>query len=121
MTSMRKQLEVLHLQFISITTDQVIENLKLHPSYDVVNDFSDYYHFLDNQVINMSKDPFSFLNQYLPLRVHPKTREYIHNQVMQHKPEGNPYFGMILGQRSVAAIIKNDPKIDVVPAGKINL
>jgi len=39
--------------------------------------------------------------------------------VLQHKPEGNPYYGMILGQRSVAAIIKNDPTIDVVPAGKI--
>lgn len=50
---LRKQLEVLHLQFISITTSQVIENLRMHPSYDVVNDFSDYYHLLDNQIVQM--------------------------------------------------------------------
>lgn len=66
----------------------------------------------------MNKDPFSFLNQYLPLRVHPKTRDFIHNQVLQHKPEGNPYYGMVLGQRSVAAIIKNTNNIEVVPSGK---
>ncbi len=66
----------------------------------------------------MNKDPFSFLNQYLPLRVHPKTREHIHNFVLQHKPDGNPYYGMVLGQRSVAAIIKNTSNIEVVPSGK---
>jgi hypothetical protein len=37
--------------------------------------------------------------------------------VVQNKPLGNPYFGMVLAHRTVAAIIKNDKKIDVVPAG----
>jgi hypothetical protein len=69
----------------------------------------------------MVKDPFTFLNHYAPLRFHPKTRDQIMQYVVQHKPEGNPYFGMVLGQRTVAAIIKNDKKIDVVPAGNYNI
>jgi hypothetical protein len=83
-----------------------------------VNEFCDYYHFLDNQVTNMGRDPFTFLNHYVPLRFHPRTREQIMQYVVQHKPLGNPYFGMVLAQRTVAAIIKNDKKIDVIPAGK---
>ena len=66
----------------------------------------------------MGRDPFTFLNQFAPLRFHPRTREQIMEYVVQHKPLGNPYFGMVLAQRTVAAIIKNDKKIDVVPAGK---
>jgi hypothetical protein len=47
-TSLNKQLEILHLAFISLTTSQILDNLKQNPSYDVVNEFCDYYHFLDN-------------------------------------------------------------------------
>jgi hypothetical protein len=117
-TSLNKQLEILHLAFISITTSQILEHLRQNPSYDVVNEFCDYYHFLDNQVTNMVRDPFTFLNHYAPLRFHPRTREQIMQYVVQHKPLGNPYFGMVLAHRTVAAIIKNDKKIDLVPAGK---
>lgn len=66
----------------------------------------------------MGRDPFTFLNHYAPLRFHPRTREQIMQYVIQHKPLGNPYFGIVLAQRTVAAIIKNDKKIDVIPAGK---
>jgi hypothetical protein len=117
-TSLNKQLEILHLAYISLTTNQIIEHLKQNPSYDVVNEFCDYYHFLDNQVSNMGRDPFTFLNHYAPLRFHPRTREQIMQYVVQHKPLGNPYFGMVLAHRTVAAIIKNDKKIEVIPAGK---
>jgi hypothetical protein len=54
----------------------------------VVNEFSDFYHILDGQVKKMVKDPFTFLNQFLPLRFHPRTREMISNIVNKHKPEG---------------------------------
>lgn len=74
-TSLRKQLEILHLQFIAITTSSIIANLNFNPSYDVVNEFGDYYHILDRQVSRMVKDPFTFLNHYMPLRIHPRTRE----------------------------------------------
>jgi hypothetical protein len=102
-----------------MTTSKVLDHLRQNPSYDLVNEFSDYYHFMDNQVGNMIRDPFTFLNNFLPLRFHPKTREQINQFFIQHKPEGNPYFGMVLGQRTVAAILKNDKKIDIVPAGKL--
>ncbi len=75
LTSMRKQLEILHLQFVSITTSKAIDHLKQNPSYDLVNEFSDYYHFIDNQVSNLIRDPFTFLNHFLPLRFHPRTRD----------------------------------------------
>ena len=80
-TSLRKQLEILHLQFIAITTHGIIESLKINPSFDVVNEFNDYYHIIDNQVSRMVKDPFTFLNQFIPLRFHPRTREQIHECV----------------------------------------
>ena len=66
----------------------------------------------------MIRDPFTFLNHYMPLRFHPKTRDQIMQYVAHHKPLGNPYFGMVLAQRTVAAVIKNDKKIEVVPGGK---
>jgi len=62
--------------------------LKINPSFDVVNEFSDFYHILDGQVNKMVKDPFTFLNMFLPLRFHPRTRELIHQCVNKHKPEG---------------------------------
>ena len=47
-TSLRKQLEILHLQFIGLTTGGIINSLKLNPSFDVVNEYSDFYHILDS-------------------------------------------------------------------------
>lgn len=47
LTSLRKQLEVFHTQFIGITTQSLIQGLKVNPSFDVVNEFSDFYHILD--------------------------------------------------------------------------
>ena len=49
LTALRKQLEILHLQYIALTTSHVINSLKMNPSYDLVNEFSDYYHILNNQ------------------------------------------------------------------------
>jgi hypothetical protein len=36
---LKKQLEILHLQMIANTTQQIIKTLKYNPSYDVVNEF----------------------------------------------------------------------------------
>lgn len=62
LTSLRKQLEILHLQFIALTTNGIINTLKMNPSFDVVNEFGDFYHIIDSQVSKMVKDPFTFLN-----------------------------------------------------------
>lgn len=68
----------------------------------------------------MTKDPFTFLNNYLPLRIHPKTREAIELTVKKFKPLSDKlFFGAIFADRTVVAIIKDDPKISIVPAGKI--
>jgi hypothetical protein len=80
----------------------------MNPSFDVVNEYSDFYHILDSQVAKMVKDPFTWTNLFLPLRFHPRTRDNIREIVLRNKPVGRFYYGLVLGERSVAAIIKND-------------
>jgi hypothetical protein len=64
------------------------------------------------------KDPSIFLNQFLPLRMHPNTRESIEITVKRYKPESDRYlYGVILTERTVVAMIKHNPKIIVFPAG----
>jgi len=58
----------------------------------------------------------------LPLRIHPRTREAIDVIMEKKKPINDKlFFGAIIGERAVVSIIKEDPKIVAVPAGKILL
>lgn len=47
-TFLRRQLEVLHLQLISITTQSLIKTLQFNPSYDVITDISPYIDLIYN-------------------------------------------------------------------------
>lgn len=56
-------------------------------------------------------DPSTFLNQYLPLRLHPKVKDIIDDTIKRFKPSKSLFFGLLLSNRTVVGLIKNDPKI----------
>ena len=69
----------------------------------------------------MAKDPFTFTNFFVPLRLHLETKDEIMKIVSRIKPDHGFYYGAILAEKTVVALIKNDPKITVIPAGNLQL
>ncbi len=64
-------------------------------------------------------DPFTFLQAFLPLRLHSITRNVIDVIVNKYKPRGDRYYyGLIIAERTVVGVIKNDKKVSIVPTGK---
>jgi hypothetical protein len=84
---LRRQLEVLHLQLISITTQTLIKTLQFNASFDVITDIAGDIDLLHNQVDCMPRDPFTFTNFFIPLRMHVETKEKLANVVSRLKPD----------------------------------
>ncbi|CDW87641.1 UNKNOWN [Stylonychia lemnae] len=113
---MKKQLEVLHTQFISLQTSNLIKTLNINQSYDVANELYQHQFQIKHLCDKMYKDPYTFLNQFLPLRLHPKTRELVDETLRNNKPQTDKYyFGLVLMEGTVVGVIKNEMKITVVP------
>jgi hypothetical protein len=109
------------MQVISIATQNLLKSLKMNPSYDVIGDIYDKSILLRNLCDSTAIDPSTFTNCYLPMRVHPHTRTAIDIIVKTHKPTNDSvYYGLIIAERAIVAVIKNNPKIIVMPAGKIH-
>jgi hypothetical protein len=67
----------------------------------------------------MPRDPFTFTNFFIPLRMHVETKEKIANVVSRLKPDSKQiYFGLILAEKSVVGLLKNDTNITIIPSGK---
>eukprot|EP00347_Sterkiella_histriomuscorum_P009279 403341817 len=115
-TFLKKQLQMLHAQLISLNTYSLIKTLTYNQSYDVANDLFEHHYSIKYLCDRMHQDPFTFLNQFLPLRLHPKTREVIEEILLKNKPKTDKfYFGLILMDSTVVGVIKNEMKITVVP------
>jgi hypothetical protein len=98
----------------------LIETLKVNPSFDVLTDLSSQVQLLHNQVDCMPRDPFTFTNYFVPLRMHVDTKEQISQAVGRVKPDSSSiYYGLIIAEKAVVALIKNDPNITIIPAGKL--
>jgi hypothetical protein len=70
----------------------------------------------------MSRDPFTFTHFFIPLRMHVETKEKIANVVSRLKPDAKQiYYGLILAEKSVVGLIKNDSIINIIPSGKNSL
>ena len=68
----------------------------------------------------MARDPFTFTNFFIPLRMHAETKDKISAVVSRLKPDSKEiYFGLILAEKSVVGVIKNDPVITIIPSGKL--
>ena len=64
-------------------------------------------------------DPSTFTQCFLPLRLHTITRNVIDVVVNKHKPKGDRYYyGLILAERIVVGVLKNEGKVSIVPTGK---
>ena len=97
---------------ISLTTNALIKTLIINPSFDAVNAVVGQEEFLKNVCDTSSIDPSTFLNYFMPLRMHPKTREAIEHTVKKYKPNSeNFYFGLVISEKTIVAIIKNNSKI----------
>ena len=67
----------------------------------------------------MPRDPFTFTNYFVPLRMHVDTKELISQTAARFKPDSNSiYYGLIMAEKAIVALIKNDPIINIIPAGK---
>jgi hypothetical protein len=107
------------MQLISITTQTLIKTLQFNPAFDVITDISQDIDLLHNQVDCMSRDPFTFTNYFIPLRMHVETKDKISAVVSRLKPDSKlVYYGLILAEKSVVGLIKNDPSITIIPSGK---
>ena len=117
---LKRQLEFLHTQMISMCTQNLVRSLKLNPSYDVISDIYERSMLLKNLCESTRSDPSVFMNAYMPMRVHPTTRTIIDIIARTHKPANESiYYGLIFAERAVVAVMKNNPKIIVMPAGNL--
>jgi hypothetical protein len=85
---LRKQLLVLHTYIISAGTRAIMKHFRNNPSYDLVNDDKLCFRVpaLKEYCNYMWQDPSTFLNLYLPMRLHPMTRNAVYNIILRHKP-----------------------------------
>ena len=69
----------------------------------------------------MPRDPFTFTNAFIPLRMHIDTKQQIAQVVGRMKPDNaSIYYGLIMAEKAIVAVIKNDTKITVIPSGKFS-
>lgn len=66
---MRKQLEYLHLQFISIMTSSVLTMLKKRPNLDIKSNIMGLEKTLDMMCETTQTSPACFLQAFLPLKI----------------------------------------------------
>jgi hypothetical protein len=77
---------------------------------------------MNYQVNKLGKDPFTFLNQYPPLRIHPMTKATINISIRRYKPASEQLLlGVLLTERNVVSVMKFESKFNVVPAGNYKI
>ena len=140
---LRKQLLILHTYIISAGTRAIMKHFRNNPSYDLVNDDKLCFRVpaLKEYCNYVWQDPATFLNLYLPMRLHPLTRHSVHQIILRHKPqtrvlteeqqalkdaeekkdvqieenENMYYYGVLMMNHTVISIFKNNPDIAVTP------
>lgn len=131
---LRKQLRILHTYLISAGTRKIVQHFHDNPSYDLVNDenlcfkvpaLKEYCRFL-------WQDITSVCNLYLPMRLHPITRQAVNSIISKHKPKLREpdeqaeekdrddaldmyYYGLLMMNHSIVTIFKNHKDIAVTP------
>ena len=116
--------------------------MRENPNYDILNNDN-----VRSQIPTMShlcnyiwQDPRTFLDLYLPLRLHPVTRQTINDIILTHKPVKKPeeaieqqdeqipkdeneidldrlyYYGLVMIKQSIVTIFKNSNLIKIESA-----
>ena len=79
---------MLHCYIISHGTKKIVRNFQTNHNYDFGTDPSMSKHIdsIHSYCNFVWQDPSVFLNLYLPLRLHPMTRQTINSIVLKYKP-----------------------------------
>ena len=97
---LRKQLEQMHLQIISITTKQVLTMLINDPSFDFMSELWSGLPLLRHTSTLAHLKPSTLLNMYPPLRTlnSKEIPEHVDFAISKFKPTDSYYFGVILAE-----------------------
>ena len=108
---MKKQLEMLHLQLISITSRQVIEMLKMNPSFDLMGEMYTGLPLVRRMAAVTNKTMSTFLNMFQPLKMTKQVQDSIEFVLQRNKPAPeNFFFGLLLAETTVVAMFKSSQR-----------
>ena len=79
----KKQLEYLHIQFISLMTSSVINLLQMRPNLDIKSNIVGLEKTLDMMCETTQKSPACFLQAFQPLRIPMSARQVFNDAVKQ--------------------------------------
>ena len=114
-------MEMLHLQLISITSRQVIEMLKMNPSFDLMGEMYNGLPLVRRMAAGANKSMATFLNMFQPLKMTKQVSESVDFVIQRNKPAPeNFFFGLLLAETTVVSIFKSSQRTIVQPAD-INL
>ena len=82
----KKQLEMLHLQLISITSRQVIEMLRMNPSFDLMGEMYTGLPLVRRMAAGANKSLATFLNMYQPLTSTRQVQDSVEFVLQRNKP-----------------------------------
>ena len=119
-TFLRRQLEYLHLQMISLITNQILESLKERPNLDIKNSVAGLEKPLHMMSEMVKRSPAWFLNAFPVITLHSLLRKDLEQLIDENKPN-DFYYGMLVTYTTVLAIIENKNENPNVWAPDINL
>lgn len=114
----RRQIEYLHLQFISLLTSNMNKQLKQRPNLDIKTNLSGLEKTLDMMCELGDKSPTVILNAFQPLRIEDRARKMIEGIVDEHKPEHFCIGMLVTGLNPICLMIDPSKVIEIKPQGK---
>lgn len=87
----RKQLEYLHLQFVSLMTSSVNAQLTKRPNLDIKTTIAGLERTLDMMCEVSVKSPQVFLDSFQPLRMPENARKAVEKCILNNKPSNFAY------------------------------
>jgi len=103
----------MHLQMISLITNQILESLNERPNMDIrnsVNGLEKPLHMMSEMV---KRSPACFLNAFPVITLHSDLRKDLNQLVEENKPS-EFYYGMLVTYTTVLAIIENKTEDAVI-------
>ena len=95
------------MQLISITSRQVIEMLKMNPSFDLMGEMYTGLPLVRRMAATANKSIASFVNMYQPLSLTKQVQDSVEFVLQRNKPPpDNFYFGLLLAETTVVALFK---------------
>lgn len=119
-TYLRQQLEYLHLQMISLITNQILESLKERPNLDIRNSVAGLEKPLHMMSEMVKRSPACFLNAFPVITLHSLLRKDLYQLIDENKPS-DFYYGLLVTYTTVLAVIENKSEDAVICAPDINL